>query len=32
MATEEVFMTGKRYKDEFKIEAARQVTEYGWHA
>jgi transposase len=29
MATEEVFMSGKRYTDEFKIEAVRQVTEHG---
>ncbi len=26
MATEEVFMSGKRYTDEFKIEAVRQVA------
>jgi transposase-like protein len=29
MATDEVFMTGKRYTDQFKIEAVRQVTEHG---
>ncbi|VWD64994.1 hypothetical protein BLA50215_07939 [Burkholderia lata] len=27
MATEEVSMSGKRYTDEFKIEAVKQVTE-----
>jgi transposase len=29
MATEEVSMSGKRYTDEFKIEAVKQVTERG---
>ncbi len=29
MATEKVFMAGKRYTDEFNIEAVRQVTEHG---
>jgi len=29
MASTEVFMSGKRYTDEFKIEAVRQVTERG---
>ena len=29
MATEEVCMSGKRYTDEFKIEAVKQVTERG---
>ncbi len=29
MATEEVTMSGKRYTDEFKIEAVKQVTERG---
>lgn len=29
MATTEVFVSGKRYTDEFKIEAVRQVTERG---
>lgn len=29
MATEEVRMSGKRYTDEFKIEAVKQVTERG---
>lgn len=29
MAIEEVSMSGKRYTDEFKIEAVRQVTEHG---
>jgi transposase len=29
MATEEVNMSGKRYTDEFKIEAVKQVTERG---
>ncbi|WP_221625207.1 transposase, partial [Burkholderia cepacia] len=29
MATEEVRTSGKRYTDEFKIEAVKQVTERG---
>ncbi len=29
MATEEVSMNRKRYTDEFKIEAVKQVTERG---
>lgn len=29
MATTEVFVSGKRYTDEFRIEAVRQVTERG---
>lgn len=29
MATTEVFVSGKRYTDEFKVEAVRQVTERG---
>ena len=29
MATEEVCMSGKRYTDEFKIEAVKQVIERG---
>lgn len=29
MATEEVSVSSKRYTDEFKIEAVRQVTERG---
>ena len=29
MATTEVFVSGKRYTDEFKLEAVRQVTERG---
>ncbi len=29
MATKEVFVSGKRYTDEFKIEAVRQVTDRG---
>jgi transposase len=29
MAIEEVSLSGKRYTDEFKIEAVRQVTEHG---
>lgn len=29
MASTEVFMSGKRYTDEFKIEAVRQVNERG---
>jgi len=30
MATEEMKMSGKRYTDEFKIEAVKQVTERGY--
>jgi transposase len=30
MARQEVFMSGKRYTDEFKIEAVRQVTDRGY--
>jgi len=30
MAVREVFMSGKRYTEEFKIEAVRQVTERGY--
>lgn len=29
MAIEEVSISGKRYADEFKIEAVRQVTQHG---
>lgn len=29
MATREVFMSNKRYPEEFKIEAVRQITERG---
>ena len=29
MAMQEVFMSSKRYTDEFKIEAVRQITERG---
>jgi len=29
MASTEVAMSGKRYTDEFKIEAVRQITERG---
>ncbi|KDB08911.1 hypothetical protein LIG30_1992 [Burkholderia sp. lig30] len=32
MATEEVSRSGKRYTDEFKIEAVEQVTERGHSA
>jgi transposase len=30
MAIEEVCMSGKRYTDEFKVEAVKQVTERGY--
>jgi transposase len=30
MAVREVFMSNKRYTEEFKIEAVRQVTERGY--
>ena len=30
MATEEVHLSGKRYPEEFKIEAVRQVVERGY--
>ena len=30
MATEEVHMSGKRYPEEFKIEAVRQVVDRGY--
>jgi hypothetical protein len=30
MATTEVVMSGKRYTDEFKYEAAKQVLELCW--